>query len=547
MLNLHVIMHVLDVNRLLSQFNEIPLINMVALIVLPFMGGLAGFFLMVSAMGNMVSMYRHLESGKSTRLLITRQVLGGFLLLIFAMLTEGVIGYQGALGNIFRSLNNIQNADVEVAFYRIWHFETIHTIAWAIIVNGIIQGLLSRNGKWKDTKYMFKMYTLIAIIVLALTPLAWSLGSPYTNEVMFYPPLNDLETWTKIYPIPLAFILGPLAAHPEPLMPYLAASCIGSMLGMYIAQPREQIDLSWLKKFFYVGLAMFIIGVIGFAINIVSILLVDFDGALNIYQRIWDHRYFTVENGVPYAGWLFQFLMLNGFGLLVCVLFIRLVEFRGEAAQFAESTMFIRRFGFVAFTVYCCQYVYYVMHLIVSSLYTYIQTGTAVPYQHLGWDGTAITIILTLLSFHGILKLWEKIDYIGSLEWWIGTIAAALIPGKNTKSGKSKEGMKWWEYGRLDVKNAFYEPEWININEKKDFPKEAMVESRFASKLGGLSIVFWPIAFKALKTAKESMESEGVNKYNKKAKVMAIIGLILTPIMVVFLTSVSLSTFGIYL
>lgn len=391
------------------------------------------------------------------------------------------------------------------------------------------------------------MYSLLAVIVLALTPLAWSVGSPYTDHAMFYPPLNDPETWPKIYPIPLALILAPLAAHPEPIFPYLAASFIGSMLGMYIAQPREQIDLSWLKKFFYAGLIMFIIGLIGTATNIISILMVDFDGALNIYQRIWDHRYYTVENGVPYAGWLFQFLVLNGFGLLVCVLFIRLVEFRGEAAQFAQASMVVRRFGFVAFTVYCCQFVYYVVHLVVSIPYTWLKTGTITPYARLGWDGTAITIVLSLLAFHGILKLWEKVDYVGSLEWCIGTIAAALIPGKSTKSGKSKEGMKWWEYGRLDVKNAFYEAEWININEKQDFKPEQMVESRFAAKLAGLSIVFWPITFKALKTAKESMISEGENQYNKKAKIMAIIGMILTPIMVVFLSSVSFSTFGIAL
>jgi hypothetical protein len=541
MLNLHVIMHVLDVDRLLDNFDGIPLVNMVALIVLPFMGGLAGFFLMVSAMGNMVSMYRHLEAGKSTQSLIIRQMMGGFLLLIFAMLTEGVIGYQGALGNFFRSLDNIPNTNWQVMLYRGWHFETIHTIAWCIILNGLIQGLLSKNGKWKDTKYMFKMYTILAIIVLALTPLMWMIGNPYTQGNLFYPNIGKLSTWTKVYPIPLAFIITPLAGHPEPVFPYLAASFIGSMMGMYIAQPNEQIDRSWLKKFYQVAMTLFIIGLIGFIANIVPIIMSDLEKGLGIYQRIWDHRYFTQDNGVLYAGWLFQFLVLNGFGMLVCIVFIRLVEFRGEAAEFAQSTKFVRRFGFVAFTVYCNQYVYYICHYIVSS----IMIGD--PYARLGWDGTAITMILNILAFHTILSLWEKVDYIGSLEWWIGTIAAKLIPGKGTKSGKNKEGMKWWEYGKLDVKNAFYEAEWININKKEDFPPEMMIESRFASKLAGASILFFPFCFKALKVAKESVEKEGINKYNSRAKTMALIGMLLSPILIIFLWSVSFSTFGITL
>jgi len=36
---------------------------------------------------------------------------------------------------------------------------------------------------------------------------------------------------------------------------------------------------------------------------------------------------------------------------------------------------------------------------------------------------------------HALMKLWEKKDYIGSLEWMIGTIGAAIIPAR-VKEGK---------------------------------------------------------------------------------------------------------------
>ena len=49
MLCLHVVMDVLDVNQLMGAINDVSILNVLALIVLPFLGGLAGFFLMVSA------------------------------------------------------------------------------------------------------------------------------------------------------------------------------------------------------------------------------------------------------------------------------------------------------------------------------------------------------------------------------------------------------------------------------------------------------------------------------------------------------------------
>lgn len=58
MLVLHMVSDYLDIDAIFADFGNQGLINMLALAVLPFLGGLAGFFLAVSAIGNMVSMYR---------------------------------------------------------------------------------------------------------------------------------------------------------------------------------------------------------------------------------------------------------------------------------------------------------------------------------------------------------------------------------------------------------------------------------------------------------------------------------------------------------
>src|SRR4030043_200377 len=127
MLVLHVILRFLDIDGLIGQIDSIPLINVVALIVIPFLGGLAGFFLLVSAISNQVSMHAYLEKGRNPRDLIVRQILEGAILLIFAMLCEGLVGYEGALGQWIRYMGDTPAPWWYIASSRYNHFETIHT------------------------------------------------------------------------------------------------------------------------------------------------------------------------------------------------------------------------------------------------------------------------------------------------------------------------------------------------------------------------------------------------------------------------------------
>ncbi len=93
MIVLHLISEFLDIGTLLANLNTIPLINLLLLFILPFLGSLAGLFLLVSAASNMVSMYRQLEKGLSVANLVLKQLVGGLLLLFFAMLSEGFFGF----------------------------------------------------------------------------------------------------------------------------------------------------------------------------------------------------------------------------------------------------------------------------------------------------------------------------------------------------------------------------------------------------------------------------------------------------------------------
>ncbi len=542
MIFLHTILYVLDVDGLLDRINDIPSINLIAFIVLPYIGGMAGFFLMVSAIGNMVSMFRHLQAEKSVKDLAIRQIMGGILLLIFAMLSESILSWHGAVGNLMRHLDDPSRWNWDAILYRGYHFETIHTIAWCIILNGIVQAILSRNNGWKDPTKLIKKYVMLLVIILVLTPIMWALVSliipgypfaedPRTGRSVQYPVIGISEPWEFV----LLLFLGPIAGELEPVFPYLASSFIGSIIGITISQERETVNQNFPRRMMQVGFILFLVGTIGLVINIVLMMdIVGMNETLDTYVVLSNHRYWVPENGVPILGWLFQFMSLNGAAICAVMIVIRVVEFRGIGKEFAEKTKFVRRFGFVAFTIYNIQWLFFVMHFIVTSLFY------GEPYMRLDWGGAILTLCLVFLLIHGILLLWERIKYTGSLEWCMGTIAALIIPSRKAKT-------KWWQAGQLNIQDAFYNAEWLNIVEKEEIAHDDLKDSKLAYKISWFGFIFLPLSFISYFIAKGSITTEKENKYNKRGKIIALAGMIFCIAWVIITLVFSLSDLGISL
>ncbi|TFF93661.1 MAG: hypothetical protein EU544_05535 [Promethearchaeota archaeon] len=535
MLFLHSIMLTLDYG-IIDQINSLPLINLVALLLLPFMGGMAGFFLLVSSMGNMISMQRHLQAGKPVKSLAIRQVLGGIILLIFAVLTEAWIGYHGALGEAIL----LKEDWLMTGLTRGYHMETIHTIAWCIIINGLVHAALARNEKWKDVDRNIKIYVVLAILIVVLTLPIWlavdSLipGYPYatysdigranSNLTIQYPFPGVSTFWEYIYLFPLAAIAG----QPEPIFPYLAISFVGSIFGIYLSQERDKIPRDFPKRGMQVGFILFFIGLIGLIVTYVDLLInQSLDVTLTTYLRLWDHRSYTPDGpgNTHWFGWLFQLLCLNGASIWATLFIIYMVEYRGKGAIFAKKTQPIRRYGFVAFTVYNNQWIIFFGQLIVSLLF-----GLTV-YSKFGWGGVFLVMLLTYLIFEIILRLWEKVDYVGTLEWCMGTIGSFMIPArKQMVSEESGEIPKWWKMGTPKVQKAFYNVDWLNVVLPSEINHKQKKESRLAWKLSLVGLLLFPLSIVALNIAKNSTELEGKNPYNSRAKILSLVSLIFTAI-----------------
>jgi len=523
MLVLHCLMRVYDLSWAGSSESmaQSRIILIVIMVFTLFLGGWCGFFLLVSAIGNMISMQKSLKNGKSISELTLKQVVKGSLLLIFAFLTESLLGYNGYLGHLV--FGNYENW--HIILYRGYHMETIHTIAWCVIINGIIQGLLSRNGGYKKTKRNVLIYIILAFTVILLTPFAWKFadfiipGYPFAQydgslRIVQYP----LEGTSTFGDYILLFFLMPLAGQTEPIFPFLVVSFIGSIIGIWITQDHPKQDFA--KKGMLVSAVMVIVGLIGTGITIAT-------GTQDL------GIFFNETYNIPkLSSWLWWFLFLTGCQIFVAIYSIRVIEFRGKAEPFARKTTYFRRLGFIAFSIYNFQFIDVIPRAIVS-LFPNIDA------LHSRVSGLLSLVILAgiFITWWFVMWLWEKVDYIGGMEWFIAVLTDLILPkNKNQKKNGEDEKKKWWKIDRLNAKNILINANWINLKSADEVDHKHFVDSKLAfwSAIIGFPVVMF--SFFALDIAFESKLTEGTNKYNRWAKILGFTGIFFFAVVFITLT-----------
>ncbi|MFX0101736.1 MAG: heparan-alpha-glucosaminide N-acetyltransferase domain-containing protein [Candidatus Hodarchaeota archaeon] len=537
MIFVHMFMRWFDQGKFEAELmaGNINLFLVITLLVLLFLGGWAGFFLMISSIGNMISMFKGLEKGQSAKALALRQIVGGFLLLFFAYLTEGVIGYKGALGELAMGDSNW----FQLILHRGYHQETIHAVAWCVIINGVVQAILSYNGGWKNIKRNITIYAVLAILVIVATQFVWDGFNALAGGVSWANDPRELLGGIKIawdqghllyydfFTNVLYIFAAPWAGSVEPLFPFLSVSFIGSIIGLYLMKRKDEPESKDTKPL-KIGIGIgFFIALAGFLFML--LLMLEF-GADPLHL-------FSESDNLPALNtdlqWLAMFLFVTGSQIGAILFILRVVEFRGKSKQFAKKTLFFRRFGFVAFSVYN----YQMLDILAIFLIGLIP---GIPAFEYGKSGHLYLIsiwpaLVTIFVIWGVvLWLWEKINYAFGLEWFIAKISGVLIPSKRRKT---EEKQPWWKTPRLDPQAALIEAEWIDIISEEQTDHENLKDSKLAKKVALCGLIFPPAYFISLGITKESMKTEGENKHNKAAKIINIIGIIamITIIVVLFI------------
>jgi len=481
----HVIMRWYDLDWLREgDIDGVPLIALLGMVIVIFFSAWAGFFLMVSAISNMVSMQRSSERGTPWKRLMMYQIGGGVLLLIAAILVESTIGYHGFLGELVKG-----NSDEwTMVLYRGYHMETIHTIALCIIVNGIVHALLMRNGGFSRVKRNIRVYGVLAALTIAMTgPVYWILrriipGYPVATWV---PDIVGKEIGIQyavigespVGDIVLNAIMMPLGAMPEPLFPYLAVSFIGSMIGIRMTTGKG--GLKSIQRWIRIGVLVFIAGLVGTTMVLLS----------DQYSVDRFVEYFFQLPGLYPGAWLWWFLCLTGAQMAVVLLVIRMVEYRGKAREFGRRTLWIRRYGFVAFSIYTFQFIDVIPRLVFQ---LFPDISTMYPYpSRLSAPLCLMMIPMTILLWEIVLRTWERISFSFGMEWFIAKAAERLFPKKR----KKERNLKWYEVSRLDPDGYLNKPEWIDAGKHDNSSKEDLRLSRTLILAG---LIFYPISLLGL-------------------------------------------------
>ncbi len=311
----------------------------------------------------------------------------------------------------------------------------------------------------------------------------------------------------------LRFILSPIAGHPEPMFPFVAVSFIGSIVGIWLTS--EKPSKKFLKNGIIISIILEIAGLIG--------LIIMFANGFQDFDSFIDGTW----NIHALSAWFPYFVLFTANQLLSILIMIRLVEFRGISKTFAEKTKHFRRFGFVALTVYNYQYISLIPRYILS-IFPNIDGVTP---NSLNGFLPIVVLLSTFVLWEVILRLWEKIDYVGSFEWFIAEASNKILHKSNNQkeiASEQREIKKWWQTPRLNPKKQFYEVDWIDLKQSD------LNDSKLALNISLLGLIVFPFLFVGLKLAKTSKKNEGKNNYNASAKIISIVGISL--FIIVFIT-----------
>ncbi|NMC04023.1 MAG: hypothetical protein GYA24_02365 [Candidatus Lokiarchaeota archaeon] len=498
-----------------------------------FFGSWAGLFLLVSATGNMVSMHDALEKGKTVRSVVIKQVVGGFILLLFGFLAEGTLQYYG----LFQTVR-MGTMDFTRIIWKGFTMETIHTIAWCMIINGFVQGLLSLNHGHSKAKRNMIVYAILAIVVVIATQPIWDWlktiypGYPFTStgymDRIVQNPGPDAGAGEYI----LKFFFLPLGGLPEPIFPFLAVSFLGSMIG--IAITRKDISRKWPKQGVLLGMLIVVAGfVVWIAADMPFSSLLPLDN-FSMFSRI---------GGGAGWKWLPWICFITGSQVALTSLMFRLIEFRGNARNAAERSKFVRKFGMIPFTLYTFHRTIAMAPLLLLSWI--FQVDMTIDVHNLdGWTSLG-AIAVCLLFMYGLMLLWERKDYIGSLEWMIGTIGAYAL-GIPRRSG---EKMKWYRWGARDQQKLFYNAEWIDLFPRGDNGGVECRDSKLAMKMG-IAALMLPIGLGSaigISLYKTARTIEGPNKYGTIARGLLVAAIMFNVTLIVALALIKFGALGISL
>lgn len=413
MLIYHVIMHIYDYEWL-TDYNQLLEVNIIILILMglaAFFGTWHGFFLFISAIVNAYVIIKKKQKNQSSKSIISKQVFTGSLL-IFLGWFEQAFGYDGYFGKVIRGGSWTNFSPLYGALFEA---DTLKAIGFCLIVNSILlTNLLSNNNELRFKRNM-SIFLLLSVIIFVTTALLRHFIPTFSWLYDETPgSMINLTSIAKTKGTFAAWFLAITTGGLVPIFPFLGTSFIGTMIGLCLANPKitKKTPLWWIIS----GLGFMILGglLIGFNAPFTTI---EVNAALSTY-----------------------FIRLGG-QIMVIWAVLYFIEFNKRGEQFANNVIvrFFRLWGIVSLTIYLFQIFVYVPRLLQQVIFGGVFNINFMD-DHVIPRGQELLIVLTLVFvlviFHGIIYLWSKINFIGSLEWSITQLQNITLPRTQQKRKK---------------------------------------------------------------------------------------------------------------
>ncbi len=372
----------------ITSYNPIFIAPLAFLI---YLGTWNSFFLLISIIVNTLAMVRVARKGKNLNQILVKNFITAVFLLIADFIIESLL-YYGYFGNGIRT--SIWNNPDEI-LKQPFGIHTLRIIAISIIISSIISYFLLRKDGHNKHQRNLIIYGILASAIIVSTKFVhnWVDNMPWIiPEGMSRWPNIDVQYANASFK---AWFFVLIAGDLEPIFPFLGTAFIGAFIGLIISQPKPY------KHF------QPILGTLGLLGMIAGGILI----ALG---------YPFVFNGRPSMS--VYLLQIGGqVGLLMA--FFRGIEYKGKQDFFANHWMSrpMRRWSMIALTIYALEILDFIPEMfwnIIIGQYT----GIGFLNRPFGASQIGYALLIAIFSvvwYNGLIKLWGKINFKGTFEWFL--------------------------------------------------------------------------------------------------------------------------------
>ncbi|MBN2155359.1 MAG: hypothetical protein JW776_04905 [Candidatus Lokiarchaeota archaeon] len=393
----HVLTRSLDMNIIedtLSEFTPIYLPLYCVIVILGYISQFDLVFICISGFGNIFSVQRQWErliTQKSSlndrkegfRAIMRTQLIRGGFIAILGYVSEWF--FNGMIVDLISQNPNWVTSSISAFFFA----QILTVMGLSNIFLSFVYLMLLRNRKEKSIQMVllglfigFLVVTPGIIELIKLNPVLW----------------NSLEIGWEHRTVGmniLLFFLNPFIRRHTPIFPNFSASALGAIMAYKFSQ--EGVKKKFINWMVLISIVLQLVG-LGFA-------YFEYQG----YQRIRDYN-------------LGSFLFAYSGTILFILFFLYFFEVHGSKKVIAYSK-FWRRLGIFTLTLWCTQWLIIFPAWLIQIIINWI-SGTWTDFVNSPLINNGLTMWQFLIAlvfiigfYHGILLLWEKIQYIGTFEW----------------------------------------------------------------------------------------------------------------------------------